>query len=459
MGYPKEKILGLLKEWGVNKKIYQVFEAKLKGKIGKFKNEFNNLVDYKSLAHYTKKPNFLVISKNYVIIGKGKDRNDNAILIGVTEEGKIFVNWESKAYTKYILDKALRVSHKYEEYKTEFQKIDGEIEVYKTTDNVVRALLGYEKEIDDEEVLSENVSYRVQGDLLLSFMSYNTIIEEISRLLDGQVHEWLEMVILRRIRRVLENHGFTSEIQQNELGYWQVYVWGIPNKWDRDRVYRVESGIAKLLVDELYFDDIIPIKYKKVEGLTTTFYNEYPLYVYVSYYSRERDEVTKDNYPDIELKVWAGDPTRDIPYRPLIIRATISKRVVIEWVYRILRESEEQIKALEGRYKVIRGRHVIEYYGYPTHFSIVYRPKIIENSLEDDSVIFTVDVGVIYTTKPYIKLIHPEHGEKRIKLAADKCRVRIDSVATLESIDEEIIAKRNSYLFSEIAKQKKGLAK
>jgi len=449
MRYPKSEILTLAKRHGLNPKIYEILRAKLYGYLREKRKEFHSLSDYKSLLHYTTRPKFLVVSRNYIIVGKDKERSDNGLIIGVTKEGQIFVNWVSISFTEYELERLLEKGVK----EIEYVRVKDEIEVYKTIDKVIWEILGYENEVSNKGKLMENVRYRVQGDIRLFYQKYNSFIDEIAPRLNDQVGQWLELVILRRVRRVLENYGLTTELNRNELGNLQLLLWGISRKWSYEEVLEIQRKIGKILSEELYLSDIIPIRHIVVKEIVTSPYGDYPKDVYVLFYSCEKELITKDRRSDINIRMTVGNGFWGFPYLPIIIRIGVNSKVVVGWVYKILRESEDQIKELEGKHRILRGRHLIEYYGYPLQFTIVYNPKFIENSLENDATIFSVNCGAIYTTKPTIRLVHPEHGEIKLKMLTDKCRVSINTIATMERDNDLIIARRNSYILSEWARQ------
>jgi len=449
MRYPKTEILTLVKRYGLNPKIYVILRAKLNGDIAKVKGYFNDITDFYSFYYYTVRPKYVIVSKNYLILGKDAEKSDNAIILGINDNGKIFVNWLSLSSVVYWINDKIERGEKGIEYK----RINNDIEVYKVMDRVIYFILGYEKELSNEKVLDEKTTYRVQGDLTMYYIPYQNFIDEVYTRIEDQVRNFLEITILRRIQRTLEQKGIMAILSRDLNSRLSVIIQGVSRKWSDREKYKIIKAIAELIKNELYLDDIIPIRYIKEKEYYPWSYHEYPTDIFVKFYDCEKEVITKERKPAIMVDVTIGQGTWGFPYLPVVIMVTIESTVVRAWSYRIMKECKQQIDDLVSLQRVHRGKHTIEYYGYPREFTIIYSPRFIEKSIEDNNVMFSIRINAIYTTKPTIRIIHPEHGEIKLKMRHKKCRVTFGSTNTLEENDDVIIARRNSYILKEWARQ------
>ena len=419
-----------------NQNVIKAFEYKIKGKLREIRHMFNSTIDYYTLLFFPKWCDEIYISENYVLMYKHYRQSTLGIVIGENDNSKVFVNFISGINKPKYVGEGIAVN-------------DKKTLVFPTWDNQVYIVLGYNFEYDTVDKIIPNKWYRVQGDLIMSVRAYEDYISENSTVLQDQVDRYFELLILRRIQRILEDYGLTSELS-NPLTIdatvfalsgsrrFELDIWGLRRTWSYEERHKVKKKIGDIIKSDLYISDIMKVNEIMIDS-------PYQTYIKIRY---KYDEITYVN-----ILIFEGRGEYGFAFYPIQIWCEISPRLGVIWSQQILTECKEEIESLIDEYTYNMGRHMITYYGYPHTVTITYEMPTIEK----EPIVFSFRRETLFTTKRTIKIKHVEHGNKTIVLPYDKCALSFENTNTLETYNgwegSNTIAKRNSYVFREWLKE------
>jgi len=411
-----DKIVGFAKKIGMKEKLVRALELKAQGKVDELKQLFSRYTDYRAFAEFTCSPKKVFLSESYVIMVSDLDISGEIIVLGINDDGKLFLNFVTDVETPRPVEQL-------------YCSDDEELYIYRTTDNLVWNALGYSYDLNICRSLLPDDWIRVQGDIRVFCEECPDPLLIFPMYISEQIISWLRLVIHRRIAGILESHELIPQIRENSI-----HLLGVKAIWDKEKIGRLVYRIAELVKDELYISDVYKVEDVVINKRGVTAY-------WVCYSDGKGWDVIIQVYylPDASLSM----------YKRLVVSAFIDPIVRDTWAYRVVTECEKQIKGLIGQYVYTVGRHRITYTGYPYDITLVYEPPLVEK----EPVLFTFRTVGLFTTDDKIVIEHPEHGTLKLKLPYKKCHVHIEPTRTIEGTSSGVWAIRNSYVFEHMLEQ------
>jgi len=369
-----------LKDYGVCDKITRFLYAHFNYGKKCVEKYFTNHLHYTVFKHLPALPDAVMVSREYAVFVYDYGSAKHCYLFGLNSDQKLFIN-KLLARNPCMYDKIFELDC----------DLDGresaKIPFFRTNDEYVRSLLGYEVDIegmetkeipqyDDGRFIN---TYRVQGDLVFVVEPaefYNVSLRDI---IANNVERILERICLERIAIVLQELGLSFR-----LGQGRVMVRALPSGADISKIERLGDKLIDYVVE-----------YTNVSDFGAKIIRKEPWNV-------------RDDEPEIAVQIFQGRREFGRRFRDFVIEIRISDFVVRRFVDHVMNDLD-----LSPSHNIIRfGRHLVRYHGYPQRFIIFTR--LVRDANGEDQYVMQVQTEAVYVSGDTIYVYHPEHGQAEI---------------------------------------------
>jgi hypothetical protein len=337
---------------------------------------FINDVQFDAVLRLGYNPNAILVTPNYLVLDylvKGMyGEHHHYYVIGVNDDEKLFIQ-KTMIYDKdivWLVEYRLSVTPR---------NIFGKV-FYLDRDDIVYQLFNYDVDVVNENIKSIPIDgmhrYRVQGDLVLEIIASGDSSEQVYRDLIAtsireQIRNILRNIVFLRISEALAEKNISCQIREDH-----VVIDGIPKKPYSNRHDYAEK-IDKYLNEAVYISDI----------------------------ARNHDDGVR-----IYAYIDRGIFDRNFCF------ATVRVDFDLELLNDFARMVVDQLDLPIDYRHVARGRHQIEYFGYPNRFTFKAQLPIDH---EINSFIFNVNLDELYVARGLLHIKHPEHRAVTLEIVKD----------------------------------------
>jgi hypothetical protein len=269
-------------------------------------------------------------------------------------------------------------------------EVNNNIKIRTIDNNKVYDILGYSIDMGDKEeiVIDVNptpaINIRVQGDIVLTVLSTNWILNTIGLGLEAILNH-VHQLLLDIINRILLEHGISATVRRNRLLIESV----APRKNDKTYLDKLTKLLAKEL-QELF---------NNIEIIENTIY------------------IVDGDYKDlvIDLRLEGGGLNNPYNHIAIIVRDNMNRienNNLTKSLHKELLNAFENLTPITIDFNL--GNHYIKLHNVKP-LSFTFRPSIQPLTLNENIITITNPLTFLVTPNSTIELLHQEHGLKVIK--------------------------------------------